>query len=115
MLTIIVTGLQLVLLCPPWSDGKGKGQFTFQPAKKLIPQTDTSSLSPAAVQVLSTPLIAGSARLLFPLHRTVRIIANSGLVVEKSSNTKGDGRRQFYLDICYSFPHWDIRLHWAGN
>ena len=25
-----ITGLQLVLLCHPWSDGKGKGQFTSQ-------------------------------------------------------------------------------------
>ena len=25
-----ITGLQLVLSCPPWSDGKGKGQFTSQ-------------------------------------------------------------------------------------
>ena len=25
-----ITGLQLVLSCPPWSDGKGKGQLTSQ-------------------------------------------------------------------------------------
>ena len=25
-----ITGLQLALSFPPWSDGKGKGQFTFQ-------------------------------------------------------------------------------------
>ena len=69
-----MTGLQLVLSCPPWSEGKGKGQFTFQgglngfqPAK-AISNPDTSSLSPAAVQVFSTPLIAGSARLHPPQH-----------------------------------------------
>ena len=112
-----ITGLQLVLSCSPWSDGKGKGQFTsqggwnaFHPAK-AISNPDTSSLSPAVVQVLSRPkprwsrpLIVGSARLHPPLHRTVRILANSnsGLEVERSSNTRGDGRRQCYFYICDS-------------
>ena len=66
--------------------------------KQLVTQTHTSSLSPAAVQVFSTPLIAGSAILHPPLHRTVGITANSDLVVERSSNTtRGDGRRQSYF------------------
>jgi len=82
--------------------GKGRDSLHSGLPKQLIPQTDTSSLSPAAVQVLSTPLIAGSARLFSPLHRTVRIIANLGLVVERSSNTRGDDRRQCYLYICDS-------------
>ena len=66
--------------------------------KQLVTPTDTSSLSLAAVQVWSTPLIAGSAR----LHRTVGIIANSGLLVERSSNTRGDGRRQCWFYVCDS-------------
>ena len=73
--------------------------------KQLVAQTDTSSLSPAAVPVLSTPLIAGSARLHHhppTLLRTVGTIANPDLVVEKSSNTRRDGRRQCYFCICDS-------------
>ena len=32
------------------------------PAQQLVTQTDTSSLSPAAVQVLLTPLISGECQ-----------------------------------------------------
>ena len=80
-----VTGLQLVLSCPLWSDWKGNGQFTSQGGwngfqlAKAISNPDTSSLSPAVVQVLSRPkprwswpLTVGSARLHPALHRTVR-------------------------------------------
>ena len=72
--------------------------------KQLVTQTDTSSLSPAAVQFFSTPLIAESARLHPPLHKTVGTIVNSGLAVERHSNTRGDGRRQcsFHIIICDS-------------
>ena len=79
--------------------------------KQLVTQTDTSSLSPAAVQVLSTPLIAGSARLHPPLHRTVGITANSDLVVERSSNTtRGDGRRQSYFYVIIIIDNFCIAL-----
>ena len=78
--------------------------------KQLVTQTDTSSLSLAAVQVFSTPLIVGSARLHPPLHsdRTVGIILNSDLVVERSSNTtRGDGRQQSYF---YIFDRTELYL-----
>ena len=68
--------------------------------KQLVTPADTSSISLAAVQVWSTPLIAGNARLHPPLHRTVGIIANSGLLVERSSNTRGDGGRQCWFYVC---------------
>ena len=57
--------------------------------KQLVTQTDTSSLSPATVQVLSTPLIAGSARLHPSLHRTVGITANSDLAIQQEGMVEG--------------------------
>ena len=77
----------------------------FSLTKQLVTQTHTSSLNPAAVQVFSTPLIVGSARLHPPLHRTVGITANSDPVVERSSNTtRVDGRRQSYFYVIIIRP-----------
>jgi len=98
----------------------GKGRNSLHPRegelgsslpKQLVTQTDTSSLSPAVVQVLSRPkprwsrpLIVGSARLHSSLQRKFRILANSSssLVVDRSSNTRWDGRWQYYFYICDS-------------
>ena len=90
--------------------GKGRDSLHFSEGemgsslpKQLVSQINTFSISPAAVPVLSTHLIAGSDRLHHPLHKTVGIIVNSDLVLERSSNTiRGDGRQQSYFYIFHS-------------
>ena len=74
--------------------GKGRDSLHFSEGemgsslpKQLVSQIDTFSISPAAVPVLSTHLIAGSDRLHPPLHKTVGIIGIPDLLVERSSNS----------------------------
>ena len=74
--------------------GKGRDSLHFSEGemdsslpKQLVSQIDTFSISPAAVPVLSTHLIAGSDRLHHPLHKTVGIIGIPDLLVERSSNS----------------------------
>ena len=66
--------------------------------KQLVTQTHTSSLSPAALPGFFNTSDSWECQITPPLHRTVGIIGNSDLVVERSSNTtRGDGRRQSYF------------------
>ena len=56
-----ITGLQLVLSDPPWSDGKGKEQFTFQWGRNAgfqtaitVSKSDTPGLSCSSPGFINT-------------------------------------------------------------
>ena len=91
----------------------GKGRDSLHPRegeigsslpKQLVTQTDTSSLSPAVVQVLSRPKPRWSRQLGVPDYTPLYTeqLETSELQLRPSSGEKQQYRRQCYFYICDS-------------